>query len=345
MKKHQLTAVVLSVIFTGLGLFYIGTPMLIITGALLMALQGAVLYFLLLTLGFLGFLALPAALALHIAGIVITIIYFTYRSPKKPWLEQKRQRQLSSPGAIAARTVIGLLLLAGSVYVGYTEGTAPFTKSAAEKQVVREAAEQYLEQKYGEPFKVTKMDYIWAVGSYNLTAIPEGAPELEFTLDSTDGSPPVPSGETYLNRVWGAQLRDKAEPVIDRLYPDGAFVQAWVSCNMKQVVREYDKLDSCSGEPVSQNVDIVVFADVAEGSLDQEKERLLELVKQLPGVTVPGKTDLQIEYYPAKLNTPANAAKLEKGSGALQDATPTYQFREFDISRITGTSDIELRKL
>lgn len=35
MKKHQLTAVVLSVIFTGLGLFYIGTPMLIITGACL----------------------------------------------------------------------------------------------------------------------------------------------------------------------------------------------------------------------------------------------------------------------------------------------------------------------
>ncbi len=344
MKKHQLTAVVLSVILTGLGLFYIGTPMLIITGVLLMALQGAVLYFLLLTLGFLGFLALPAALALHIAGIVITIIYFTYRSPKKPWLEQKRQRQLSSHGAIAVRTVIGFLLLAGSLYAGYTAGTAPFTKSAAEKQAVREAAEQYLEQKYGEPFKVTKVDYTWAVGSYNLKAIPEGAPELEFTLDSTAGSPPVPSGETYLNRVWGAQLRDKAEPVIDRLYPDGAYVQAWVSCNRKQVVREYDKLDSCSGESVSQNVDIVVFADVT-GSLDQEKERILELVKQLPGVTVPGKTDLQIEYYPAKLNTPANAAKLEKGNGALQDATPTYQFREFDISRITGISDIELRKM
>ena len=65
---------------------------------------------------------------------------------------------------------------------GYTWGSAPFMKTAAEKREVREAAESYLEQKYNEPFKVTDVDYTWAIGSYNLKAHPVQSPELEFTL-------------------------------------------------------------------------------------------------------------------------------------------------------------------
>ena len=57
-------------------------------------------------------------------------------------------------------------------------------KTAAEKREVQEAAESYLEQKYNEPFKVTDVDYTWAIGSYNLKAHPVQSPELEFTLSA-----------------------------------------------------------------------------------------------------------------------------------------------------------------
>ncbi|AYB47595.1 hypothetical protein [Paenibacillus lautus] len=345
MKKHQWMATLLSLICTGLGMFYIGTPGMIIGGMLLMALQGAALFIFFMTLGYLGLIIGPLAIGIHIIGLIIPVLYFSYRSPRKPMFDEKRRRQLSSPWKIVVRTIIGLALFAGSIYAGYTWGSAPFMKTAAEKREVQEAAESYLEQKYNEPFKVTDVDYTWAIGSYNLTAHPEKAPELEFTLSSNDASPPAISNDTYLNQLWGQQLRDRLKPLLDELYPDQAFGEAYVFAGSDTVERDYSRLANNADGDVSQNVRLIVFADLTADNLAQEKERVLELIRRLPSVTVPGETDLTIDYYAADLKTPESVKKVEQDIDDMKGKTSTYSFRVFDISDITSADDIEIRGL
>ncbi|MCV4235340.1 hypothetical protein OHJ21_29615 [Virgibacillus sp. LDC1] len=343
MRKHQWIATLLSLICTGLGMFYIGTPGMMIGGTLLMALQGAALFIFFMTLGFLGMLIGPIAIGLHIIGLIIPVIYFNYRSPKKPMFDEKRRRQLSSPWKIIVRTVIGLALFGGAVYAGYTWGSAPFMKTAAEKRVVQEAAESYLEQKYNEPFKVTDVDYTWATSSYQLRAHPEQEPELVFTLNSNDSSPPTISNDIYLNLLWGQQLKDELKPLLVELYPDQAFADAFVNADIDTVERDYNQLANAGGN-VSQNIRLIVFADLTANNLAQEKERVLELIQRLPSVTVPGETDLHIEYYGADLKTPDRVKKLEQDLD-MNGKQSTHIFREFDISKITSTDDIEIRGL
>ncbi|MEC0307929.1 hypothetical protein P4H67_14340 [Paenibacillus lautus] len=343
MRKHQWIATLLSLICTGLGMFYIGTPGMMIGGTLLMALQGAALFIFFMTLGFLGMLIGPIAIGLHIIGLIIPVIYFNYRSPKKPMFDEKRRRQLSSPWKIIVRTVIGLALFGGAVYAGYTWGSAPFMKTAAEKRVVQEAAESYLEQKYNEPFKVTDVDYTWATSSYQLRAHPEQEPELVFTLNSNDSSPPTISNDIYLNLLWGQQLKDELKPLLVELYPDQAFADAFVNADIDTVERDYNQLANAGGN-VSQNIRLIVFADLTANNLAQEKERVLELIQRLPSVTVPGETDLHIEYYGVDLKTPDRVKKLEQDLD-MNGKQSTHIFREFDISKITSTDDIEIRGL
>lgn len=317
---------------------------MIIGGALLMALQGAALYIFFITLGFLGLIVGPLVLVIHMVGIIIPLIYLNYRSPKKPTFDEKRRRQLSSPWKIIVRTVIGLALFAGSIYYGYTWGSSPFMKTAAEKRVVQEAAEHYLEQKYNEPFKVTEVSYTWAVGSYNLKAHPEQAPALEFTLRSDDGSPPTISNESYLNLLWGKQLEEQLKPLLAELYSSQAFAQAYVFSDSKSVERDYNKLGQGAEGAVSQNVRLIVFADLTPDNLLKEKERVLELIRKLPSVTVKGETDLEIDYYSSDLNTPDHAKQIEQDFD-MQGQSSTHHFREFDISKITSADDIEIREL
>ncbi|MGG3280721.1 hypothetical protein [Paenibacillus solani] len=344
MRKHQWLATLLSLICTGLGMFYIGTPGMLIGGTLLMALQGAALFIFFMTLGYLGLIIGPLAIGLHLIGLIIPVIYLSYRSPRKPRFDEKRRQKLSSPWKIALRTIIGLALFAGSIYAGYTYGTAPFVKTAAEKQVVQTAAESYLEQKYNESFKVTDVDYTWAIGSYQLKAHPEQAPELKFTLKSNDASPPVMSNDTYLNLLWGQQLKERLKPLLDEIYPNQAFGRAYVYTNSNTVVRDYSQLASDSGD-VSQNISLIVFADLTADNMNQEKERVLELIQRLPSVTVPGETDLTIDYYAADLKTPGNVKKAEQDIDVMKEKSSIATFRAFDISKITSVADIEMRGL
>ncbi|KOR76473.1 hypothetical protein [Paenibacillus solani] len=344
MRKHQWLATLLSLICTGLGMFYIGTPGMLIGGTLLMALQGAALFVFFMTLGYLGVIIGPLVIGIHLIGLIIPVIYLSYRSPRKPRFDEKRRRQLSSPWKIALRTIIGVALFAGSIYAGYTYGSAPFMKTAAEKQVVQTAAESYLEQKYNEPFKVTDVDYTWAIGSYQLKAHPEQTPELEFTLKSNDASPPVISNDTYLSLLWGQQLKERLKPLLNELYPDQAFGRAYVYTNSDTVVRDYSQLASDSGD-VSQNISLIVFADLTADNMTQEKERVLELIQRLPSLTVPGETDLTIDYYAADLKTPGNVKKARQDIDVMKEKSSIATFRAFDISKITSVADIEMRGL
>lgn len=330
-------------------MFYIGTPGMIVGATILMVLQGASLYIFFMTLGFLGAIVLPFALVVHCVGIIVTLMYFSRRANKDPRKAQKRERQLSSSWKIGVRTLIGLAIFIGAVYWGYTQGMSPFSKTAAEKKVVREAAESYLESRYNEPFTVSEVRYIWAIGSYSLKAHPEQNSDMEFSLDSSNGNPPNISNDLYLNTLWSHQLKDNLTPLIDEFYPKQAFIYTWVNEDNNQVVeKDYNNLNGEKGISVSsQRVNLSVFADLTEDNLVAEKERVLKLIQRMPEVIVKGEMSVEIDYYPTKLNTPANMKKIDKGTfdQGFNESKQTHVFRVDDISEITSVSDIKIRDL
>lgn len=349
MKKHKWIATLLSLIFTGLGLFYIGTPGMIVVGTILIALQGAALIVFFMTLGFLGLILAPVALGVHIIGIVITMVYFNYRTPKDPFIDQKRQRLFSSPWKIAVRTVIGAALFIGVIYGAYTIGLEPFTKSRAEKRVVQEAAESYLEQKYNERFKITNVEYTWAVGTYFIEAHPEQNPELVFGLGSSDDNPPIISDDNYLNELWALQLTEILTPLVDELYQNTAVLSTWVNVDHNQTIeRNYNNLISENGAAVgSQRVNMTVFTDLAADNLSTEQERVMELIQRMQEVMMEGETGIQIDYYPSNLNTPNNVKKIAKGNFDVEfnGSKQTHMFRVDDTLEIKSANDIEIREL
>ncbi len=330
-------------------MFYIGTPAMIAGGVLLMALQGMSIYVFFMTLGFLGGVTLPLALLVHSIGLIVTLMYFRRDTAKDPYKAQRRERQLSSPWKIGVRTVIGLALFAGAVYGGYTKGMGPFSKTSSEKKIVQEAAESYLENKYNESFAVSEVRYIWAISSYSLKAHPEQNPHIEFSLDSSNGSPPRISNDTYLNHLWGSQLKDNLTPLVDEFYPDRAFIYTWVNEKDHQMVeKNYNNLSGENGLQISsQHVTLYVFADLTEDNLAEEKERVMTLIRRMPEVMSEGETELDIRYYPSNMNTPANMNKLkrDKTDKNFNQGKQTHMLRIDDISEITSVNDIEIRNL
>lgn len=129
------------------------------------------------------------------------------------------------------------------------------------------------------------------------------------------------------------------------LYPDQAFGEAFVFAGSDTVERDYSQLANNADGDVSQNIRLIVFADLTADNLAQEKERVLELIRRLPSVTVPGETDLTIDYYAADLKTPESVKKVEQDIDYMKGKTSTYSFRVFDISDITSADDIEIKGL
>lgn len=350
MKKHQWMASLLSLVFTGLGMFYIGTPGMILGALLLMALQGISVYVFFMTMGFLGGLVLPVALVVHCVGIIIPLIYLSHKKPKNPHKAQKRERQLSSSWKIALRTLIGLAIFIVAIYKGYTDGMSPFSKSGAEKKIVREAAETYLENKYNEPFQISDVRYIWAISSYSIEAHPERNPDLEFRLESNNNNPPKISNDTYLNELWSVQLKENVAPLVDDLYSKNAFIYTYVNAKDSDIVeKDYNNLSAENGTKVSsQHVSLIVFKDLTSDNLYAEQECVMELIQRLPERIAEGETSIEIAYYPSDLNTPRNVKKINKDFSSFDDdrnwEKQTYTLRIEDISKITSVNEIEFRE-
>lgn len=349
LKKHRWIAAFLSLICTGLGMFYIGTAGMIAGGTVLMVMQGTLLFLFFMTLGFLGLVLAPLALGLHIVGFIITMVYFNKRAVQNPHLAQKKQRRFASPGKIIVRTAMGAAIFIGSLYVGYSWGTEPFTKSIAEKRAVKEAAESYLEEKYNEPFKVTNVKYTWAVGTYTIEAHPKQNPDLVFTLESDSGNPSVISNDNYLNELWAVQLKEILTPLVDELYPDTAVFRVWVNAGHNETpVKNYsDLINEVAASVGMQHVSLTVFADLKADDLSMEQERVMELIQRMPEVMAEGETGLEVNYYPSELNTPGNVKLANEGSfnEDFNINKKTYMFRTDNISQITSPNDIEIREL
>lgn len=349
LKRHQWIAMTLSLICTGLGMFYIGTPLMIIGAVLLMAAQGFGLYVFFLSLGFLGAIILPGMLLAHAAGVIISIVYFT-RKPITPNGEQKRERQLAVPWKAAVRAAAGLGLFLGIICYGYDSSMAPFIKSPAEKEAAQDDVLDYLEQRYSERFKIKEVNYTWASSTYSMNVSPLDNPGLEFTVRADDEDPVIIEADDYLNRLWSSQLDLKLAGMVKELYPaDSIFVNTFVYTNKDTeygVIKQYDSLLNGSYPLHSQSVDMIIFADLAsEEQFRTEKERVVELIRRMRGIMVASDINLSLEYYPKAAQTGKNVSKIKESFhafGSDSEHTPTHKSYVPDINKVQSVRDLRI---
>lgn len=344
----------LSLICTGLGMFYIGTPLMIIGAVLLMAAQGFALIVFFYTLGFLGAMVLPGMLLAHAAGVIITLVYFT-RKPIDPNGEQKRERQFAVPWKAAIRAAVGLGLFSGIIFYAFESGTAPFTKTASEKNKAQDDVLTYLEQKYSERFEIKEVDYTWASSTYTMIVSPLGNPVIEFKVKADDSEPATVEADYYLDSLWSSQLNQKLAVTAEELFPKGSiFVKTYVYTNDRaqgKIIKQYDRLMDHADSPIhSQKVKMIIFTDLdGEENLRMEKERTWELIRRMREVMVPSDIDLDLEYYPKALQTPENVAEIrEDFSGFGRDAdkvAPSHLSHVFNIGEIRSAEEIKIEAL
>ena len=334
-------------------MFYIGTPWMMAVAIILMAAQGFGVLVICLTLGFFGAVALPVMLVVHITGFIITVMYFSRKS-EDPHAEPKKLRQFASPRTTAIRTVIGLALFIAAIVAGYEAGVAPMTKTSAEKRAVQEEAVRFLEQKYGESFEISELNYIWAGGSYHITAYPKLNPQLEFRMEAGDEIPTKFSGDDYLNRVWSSELSERLTPLVREFYPGGGFVDTYIYRDKEyyqegEIFAHYDDLIGREEKIHSQKIDVIVFADVSRESFPSERERILSLIRRMEDVMVHTPIGLDIEFYPEALNTAENTAKMPAEFYSFEDQfkndPKTHTVYISDIGALRSSGVIEIKEM
>ncbi|NMO94463.1 hypothetical protein [Paenibacillus lemnae] len=352
LRKHQWIAILLSLISTGGGMFYIGTPWMIFWAVLFIAAQGFGVIAFFYTLGFLGLIILPLMLVVHLTGLIVTAVYFGKR-PRDGYAQQKRQQRFDRPGRLLFRAILGVALFAGTVYASYTVGMLPFTKTKSERQAVADAAARHLQQKYGETFEITEVRYNWANGSYELQAQPLDKPELNFNMNARDDDPPNFGNDYYLAIWWSAQLKEKLTPYAEAFHPGKAYLYTEVSSerigDKNENVPRYDELVRSGDDRIeSQQVEIAVFTDLSEDSLPEEQERIVTLVNQLKENMIPSDIKLKIEYYPSAMDTDENRSLVQKDFEGFQREfldQQSHKVQLYNLNDMDAIGPVKIEKI
>ena len=349
LNKHRWIAALLSLVCTGLGMFYIGTPLMILGAVILLLLQGLCIIVFFYTLGFFGLLILPVMLGFHLAGVLTTVLYFNRRS-SNPFQAESKGRRFDSGGRLVFRTGLGLAAAFCAFYFSYTTGMDPFSKTSGEKQAVKEEAEAYLEQKYNEPFDVKEVDFLWTSGSYRLQVQSGQHPELEFRMRATDDVPPKFSDDDYLEELWSRQLNEKLQPVMNELYDGKAYADFDLNAKSDtEVIRRYEDVLEKENILADQHVNLIVFADLDAEFMEAEKERTLELIRRLESNMADSLITLDISYYPSSLFTDSGgtlaAEDFESVRERLKSSDKTYELRVKNIKSVYMPNNLNIKEV
>ncbi|WP_339200752.1 hypothetical protein MKY24_20540 [Paenibacillus sp. FSL P2-0322] len=196
---HRFLATLLSILGTGLGMFYLAIPSYMIGGAALIITQGILIYFTMFSLGYLLIISGPLAIFFHILGIV-----FTVRSFQIPHHAERAPTGVSLPSKWRAllSLALGATLLLLAVTMKYVDIIEPFTQTGENKRNGAAESEQYLEQKYGEDFQIQNISYhSIPFTEYTMEAISNRHPSVLFNMTKRPYDD-VPFRENYLNALW-----------------------------------------------------------------------------------------------------------------------------------------------
>ncbi|ALA43542.1 hypothetical protein ABE82_19490 [Paenibacillus peoriae] len=343
---HRFLATLLSILGTGLGMFYLAIPSYMIGGAALIITQGILIYFTMFSLGYLLIISGPLAIFFHILGIV-----FTVRSFQIPHHAERAPTGVSLPSKwrTLLSLALGATLLLLAVTMKYVDIIEPFTQTGENKRNVAAESEQYLEQKYGEDFQIQNISYHSIPSTeYTMEVISNRHPSVLFNMTKRPYED-VPFRENYLNALWESQLDMKLKPVIQKLYDDSAAVHSGVQeGTTDKMIKEYDDFKLNPKAVGDQYIRIIVFEDLTDSGLPLEKERVLQTAKVLKTVLDGNKASLDIEYFPSTMNTKQNLKAIEINDymfGQDHFDEKTYEVQIEDIYKLMSTKDIQITSL
>ncbi|MGQ3481225.1 hypothetical protein [Paenibacillus sp. TY11] len=343
---HRFVATLLSILGTGLGMFYLAIPSYMIGGAALIITQGILIYFTMFSLGYLLIISGPLAILFHILGIVFTVRSFQIpnhadSAPTGASLPSKWRTLLS--------LALGATLLLLAVTMKFVDIIEPFTQTGENKRNVAAESEQYLEQKYGEDFQIQNISYHSIPSTeYTMEAISNRHPSVLFIMTKRPYDD-VPFRENYLNALWESQLDMKLKPVIQKLYGEAAAVHSGVQeGNTDKMIKEYDDFKQNPEAVGNQYIRLIVFADLTDSGLPLEKERILQTAKVLKTVLAGNKASIDIKYFPSAMNTKRNLKAIELNDymfGQDHFDEKTYEVQIEDIYKLTSTENIQITPL
>ncbi|WP_338452903.1 murein transglycosylase [Niallia oryzisoli] len=185
----------------------------------------------------------------------------------------------------------------------------PLISHKAEK-----AAEEYLEEKYGEDFIIEESTFSKPLGddtgSYHIDSHPEKNPKLTVRISVSEDMKPM--SDDYLDMKWRAELNEQFGSVYKKLY--GSIVNYSYMVNVSFPDEAYTKYNIHNTyqeifEQKHKGIGNIIFANVllnSSNEMDQHLEKVYELIQYLKVQDLEYFT-VQIEYYNEKVSREISA--------------------------------------
>jgi hypothetical protein len=171
----------------------------------------------------------------------------------------------------------------------------------AEKATIK-----YLEEKYGERFKIDDVQYEKILGDegggYTLYAHPIKKSEFSIQIFASERYQVI--GDDYKESKWGYQYKQEIVQVIEPIFPETSTIYAYGSFT-EEIEEQYQFKDSYQtifNENPLQNferLNIFNFNRIFEK--EKELERLYKVLEVFMGRKV-GRFQIELNYYPKELS-------------------------------------------
>lgn len=210
---------------------------------------------------------------------------------------------------------------------------------------VQKRAEQYLEEKYEQPFSVEGADYSEDTGGYLMLGHPEGSPEVEFGIFVDEEGE---FSDSYPEDLWTMEAKNQLEPFVKKLYDDIAKLK--IDVRIDERIREtiptengevpdYEDIRKQYPDDYFQVFQLDVIQDVTEGTKQEEVKKIHEIVSFLQDHHL-DEVSLTIEYYDEAL-LEEKGHDIEPGLDDMGYNSYTFSISAGELEKIDSREDVD----
>lgn len=286
--SRSFKAVFLSLLYPGLGQIYNGQ---LIKGFSFIIIQFFCIFIFRVTLVFFPY----TVIILWIIGMIDAYKYS---------ISNRKNKKRNSRLIFLYLIIGGLFAYIGGNYA-WNQGGKIFDKPEKDKEIIKNQAKTYLEDKYNDNFFVKQINYEWNTKVYQMKIVSEKYPQLNFRVNvgefSTDEI-----FDDYLDTVWSSQSREELEPFVIEAYSQKAIFKSYInaqqiSSNFRGNIPEYKSARQIyKDEAISQLVLIYVFKEITDLNKEEEIKKIFKIINSYKGVNVKN-SSLQIIFFAPEL--------------------------------------------
>lgn len=243
--------------------------------------------------------------------------------------------------------LVGLVVLSPFLLLGVY--ALDFVYYDANDDKVEKAALEYLEDKYGERFKVDDVEYNKALGddkgAYSLSVHPVANKDITFGMEASEKY--QVTRDSYKESNWSDQFRKEMLPIIDPIFQGTGELYVYGSFPMEieekyRFEDSYQKIYNENPHQSFERIHIVDFEDPFEK--DIEYQRIYQLWESIKDRQVSDSV-IRIEYYPKelmkKLKTYPDLNEFENKHQQEMTHRCRFSKQEVQDKPITAPEDIE----